>query len=214
MIRMAVQFGLAMIVSITAIFPGCSSAQSFNDLARREEKNSIDVIPLLNIHEGDTIADLGAGGGYYSVKLARAVGETGQVYAVDVNEESVAFIREYACQESIANVVPLLATFADSKLPAGSVDLIFIRNAYHDFGDRISYFIRLKSALKKKGRIVIIDYDPDKLGFFRRQFGHALSEQIIIEEMKKAGYRGVERHSELKEQSFNIFINDDDDDDG
>lgn len=202
--RRFLQFTLFLVA--TQICSTCSGPQHFNEVARGEEKNSKDVIPYLKIQEGDIVADLGAGGGHFSCRLARAVGNSGRVYAIEIDSESVAFIKKTAEREGLGNVETILATVDDSGLKDGSVNLVFIRNAYHDIENRVPYFSRLKKSLTRQGRVAIIDYDQDKLGFFRRLFGHALQENTIIEEMRSAGYTQLESIPVLETQSFNIFI--------
>ncbi len=192
-------------IFITLILSGCSSPQHFNDLAQKEEHNSIDVIPYLKLKKGDTIADLGAGGGYFSYRLSQAVGEKGKVYAVEISKESVDYIRKKAKEKGLSNIEVVLAEYDNSKLDKNSIDLVFIRNAYHDFQNRVEYFSQLRSVLKQNGRLAVIDYDPQKLGFFRKFFGHAINEDNIKEELKKAGYLLAESIPLLKYQSFNIF---------
>jgi len=198
-------FTISFCTLIASTCGGCMSARNFNELAVSEEKESVDVIPYLELKNGDSVADLGAGGGYFSIKLAKAVGNTGKVYAVDINPESIAYIRKSVLELNIHNVEAVLGTYDDSTLSPGSVDLVFIRNAYHDFQNRVKYFARLKSVLKPGGRIAVIDYDPAKLGFFRKLIGHALDEKTIIEEMNQAGYVRQKGYTVLKQQSFNIF---------
>ncbi len=183
----------------------CSSPQHFNDQAEREERDSIDVIPYLKLKKGNTVADLGAGGGYFSFKLSKAVGEEGKVYSVDISKKSVDFIREKIREKGISNIIVVFAEYDDSKLEKNSIDLIFIRNAYHDFQNRVEYFSQLRSVLKEKGRLAVIDYDPKKLGFFRKLFGHAIKEETIKRELKKAGFIVTESYPVLKHQSFNIY---------
>ena len=190
------------------LLAGCSCTSRpahFNQLAMQEDAASPDVIPFLSLSRGDVLADLGAGGGYFSVRLARAVAPEGRVYAVDIDPAALAFIQAYSEQAGVGNVIPVRASFEASGLAEDSIDLIFIRNAYHDFRDRVAYFSRLRTVLTSGGRIAIIDYDPAKLGFIRKLFGHALAEEEIIDEMTRAGYRHVAGHDFLARQSFNIF---------
>lgn len=196
----------SLIAALSFIICGCSSVSHFNDLAEREEKESGDILPYLELKKGDCAADLGAGGGYFSFKLAKTVGESGIVYAVDIDPESVAFIKTGVAEKKINNIETVLATFDDSMLKKESVDLVFIRNAYHDFQNRVPYFTRLKSVLKPGGRVVIIDYDQAKLRFFRKLFGHAIEEKTIVDEMKQAGYVRKNSYTMLKQQSFNVFV--------
>jgi arsenite methyltransferase len=205
-VRNALNIFILIAVGVVSI--RCSGPQHFNELAASEDRESADVIPYLELKEGSVVADLGAGGGYFSFKLAKAVGGSGKVFAVDVSGESILYIQEKAKERVIHNVEPILATFEDSKLKPGSVDLVFIRNTYHDIQKRVDYFSRLRHVLKPKGRIVIIDYDPAKLDVFRKLFGHAIEEKTIISEMKQAGYIVQKRYPVLKIHSFNIFIPD------
>ncbi|OHD72459.1 MAG: hypothetical protein A2W19_13995 [Spirochaetes bacterium RBG_16_49_21] len=177
----------------------------FNDLAEKEDKSSVNIIPYLNLNKGDVVADIGAGGGYFSCKLSEAVGESGMVYSVDISKESVDFIRKSVQEKGITNIEVVLATYDDSKLKPGTINLIFIRNAFHDIANRVNYFSMLRPVLKKNGRVVIIDYDSDKLGFLRNLIGHSLEEKVIRSEMKEAGYRDLRSYSFLQQQSFNIF---------
>ncbi len=195
-----------LFLAVSAVFlGGCSMPQHYNENAADEEKASVDVIPYLELRKGQSVADLGAGGGYFSFKLAKAVGNSGIVYSVDVDPESIKYIEAGIKERGLKNVKTVLAGYDDSKLNPRSVDLIFLRDAYHDFQNRVEYFARLKKVLKPGGRIAIIDYDPAKLSFLRKLHGHALDEKTIIEEMKKAGYVKKASYPVLRQQSFNVF---------
>ncbi len=185
---------------------GCSSAyqaEHFNIGAAKESSQGARVIESLAIAPGSSVADLGAGGGHFTILLARATGAGGKVYAVDISPEFLDFIRERAAREGVSNVECVRGTFTDSGLPAGSVDLVFARCVFHDIRDRAAYFSRLRSVLKPGGRVAIIDYLPG--GFLERIYGHFIPEQEILDSMRAAGYRAVKRHTFIEGQSFNIF---------
>ncbi len=190
-------------VIVSSVGVAFSRPAHFNRLAEESQSRSDEVMQSLDIRAGDSVADLGAGGGYFTVKLARAVGVKGKVFAVDVNDECLAYIRQYAEKEKIGNVTCVKGTFEDSTLPAKSVDLVFVRNAYHDIGNRTVYFSRLRAALKKGGRVAIIDYLPG--GFFRRLYGHYIRPERIVSEMNDAGYEVIRTFDLLEKQSFQIF---------
>ena len=161
------------------------------------------VVAELEIRGGERVADLGAGGGYFTFRLADAVGPEGTVYAVDVDADMVSYLQERAEEEARANVVPVLAAFDDPKLPE-AVDLIFSTNTYHHMQDQSAYFARAAGALRPGGRIAIIDLSD--MGFFHRLFGaHSTPASVIRSEMEAAGYREVERHDFLSRQNFLIF---------
>ncbi len=194
------------ILFVSFSFISCSHGPArFNQMAMDDAKIDKDFIPYLQINKGDLIGVIGAGGGYYSVRLAKITGENGKVFAVDIDPESIEYIKKYAKENSVNNIQTILGTFTDSNLKDSSVDLLFLRNTYHDIQNRVTYFNKLKSALKKGGRIIIIDYDPAKLGFFRKLFGHHIEKKTLISEMTQAGYFLIQSYPFLKKHSFCIF---------
>lgn len=173
----------------------------FNTLAEQEERQTVDVIPYLELQKGDTVADLGAGGGYFSVKLAKEIGEKGTVYAVDIDKKSIEYIKNYAKKSGVDNVKVVLAKSDDARLAKNSLDLIFIRNTYHHLDDRVTYFKNLAESLKPNGKIAIIDYLPEKTNYA----GHSSDVEMVVDEMKKAGFVVHKQYDNLKRQSFIIF---------
>ena len=161
------------------------------------------MIRALAIPAGAQVADLGAGGGYFTFRLAAAAGPTGRVYAVDVDPGMVDYLRERAAREGARTVEPVLASADDARLPAASVDLLFTCNTYHHLTDRAAYFTRLRPVLRTGGRIAIVEYDGR--GLFARLFGHATPADEIRREMAAAGYRVVDAHGFLPRQSFLVF---------
>ncbi len=180
------------------------NARHFNQLASDPESQPEMILRSLEIKPGSVVADLGAGGGYYTLRFSRAVGPSGKVYALDINQSYLDFIKTSMERQGIKNVRLILAGERESGLPAGSTDLVFLRNVFHDMSDQADYFRRLKTALRKGGRIAIIDYTPG--GLVRRLHGHYSREEDIVDIMAKAGYIRYKRHTFLKDQSFNIFI--------
>jgi ubiquinone/menaquinone biosynthesis C-methylase UbiE len=150
------------------------------------------------------VADLGAGGGYFTFRLADAVGETGRVYAVDVDESMVAYLRERAAREGRDNVEAVLGTFDDPQLPDGEIDLLFTSNTYHHIQNRADYFDRVLGDLAPNGRVAIVEFDESG-SWFSRTFGHHTGKASITEEMQQAGYRLAQDYEILDRQSFLIF---------
>jgi ubiquinone/menaquinone biosynthesis C-methylase UbiE len=116
------------------------------------------VVSALGLKPGQTACDVGAGPGYFSLRLARAVGKTGRVFAVDVEPVILDALRDRVGQTGLTNVTPVLALPHDPLIPPGSCDLILIVNTYHHFPDGPSYLRRLIAALKPGGRIANIDF--------------------------------------------------------
>lgn len=196
---------LTALVSLLAALAGCSSLKRFayEGFGRDEWQQPARVVEALEIEPGDRVADLGAGGGYFTFRLADAVGPEGVVYAVDVDPDMTALLRERAADEGYANVRVVDAAPDDPRLPAGAVDLVFTSNTYHHIPDRVAYFARLEEVLAPGGRVAIVELRDE--GFFAGLFGHATNEEKIRREMEAAGYRLTAQHDFLERQSFLIF---------
>lgn len=180
-------------------------AKMFNRKASDPKNKPDQILETLALQAGQNIADIGAGGGYFSLRFAGAVGEKGRVFAVDTNPELLEFTRDSAKEKGLANVETVLVTEDSLTLPEKSLDLVFMRNATHHMPNRVGYFGKLKALLKPEGRIAIIEYRRGGRFSFRRMFGHYVPREIIIGEMGEAGYRLEEDLDFLSEQSFTIF---------
>ncbi len=132
---------------------GCSGWKRFAyEGFRRDSWQQPDrVIEELGIEPGDYVADLGAGGGYFTFRLAEAVGPGGVVYAVDVDEDMTGHLAERAADEGHRNVEVILGGYDDPRLPDGEVDLLFTSNTYHHIQDRVAYFANLRRDLNPMG---------------------------------------------------------------
>lgn len=161
------------------------------------------VVASLDIKPGATVADLGSGGGYFTFRLARAVGSAGKVYAVDVDSDMVDLIAKAARDNSTGNVEPILAKPGDPMLPKAGVDLVFSSNTYHHIGDRVAYFEKLRQILRPAGRVAIIDFD--RRGWLEGLFGHYTPSEFIKREMAQAGYILDQEFDFLDRQSFLVF---------
>ncbi len=181
------------------------NAKMFNRKASNPRNKPDQILEALALQLGQNIADIGAGGGYFSLRFADAVGIKGQVHAVDTNPKFLEFIRNSAEEEGLNNIETILSTEDDSTLPRRSLDLVFMRNVYHHLRNRVEYFRELRGVLKPEGRVAIIEYKRGGLFSFRRIFGHYVPQEIIVEEMNKAGYRLKDDFDFLPEQSFTFF---------
>ena len=191
------------------VFPleyGCGSLKRFayEGVGREHWQHPDEVVRVLGIKPGETVADLGAGGGYFTFLLARAVGPRGKVYAVDVDPAMVEYLKARAAREGFANVEVVLAAEDDPRLPPGALDLVFTCNTYHHLPERPTYFARLKQYLRADGRIAIIDYARGS-GFLTRVFGHATPDTVVRDEMHSAGYTLEAAFEILPRQSFLVF---------
>jgi ubiquinone/menaquinone biosynthesis C-methylase UbiE len=164
-----------------------------------------EIINTLQILEGYAIADIGSGGGYFTLEFARIVGTTGRVYAVDNKPENMEFINRQSEQQNLDNVTFALSIGNDINLPEAGIDLIFLRNAFHHLPEPAEYFNNLKRFLKPSGKVVVIEHKP-KGGFsFVAMFKHYTPGEFILREMENAGYFLVQSFDFLPEQTFDIF---------
>jgi predicted methyltransferase len=161
------------------------------------------VVASLALQPGAAVADLGAGSGYFTYRLARAVGPAGKVYAVDVDQDMTRLVAREAAARGLANVAVILAAPQDSRLPRSSVDLVFLANTYHHISSRVEYFRSLAPALRPAGRIAVVEFKGGSglAGWFR----HSTDEETMREEMSAAGYRLREKFDYLSRQHFLIF---------
>ena len=145
---------------------------------------------------------LGAGGGYFTWYLARAVGPQGTVYAVDIDETGLGIIEKEMHARGIRNVVPIHAESGDAKL-SEPVDLVFSCDTYHHMNDRIAYFRSLIRYLKPGGRVAILDFHPH--GVFSGLLGHGTAKEEVRREMESAGYRLSAEFDVVESQHFQVF---------
>ena len=181
------------------------SAEMFNEIAANPIYKFEKVLQSLQIKEGDNIADIGSGGGFYTLKLAKLT-NTGKVFAIDIRPNFLEYIDNLAQQQNINNVQTILATNNVISLPSEhSIDVIFMRNVSHHLSERSSYFKILKKFLKSTGRFVIIDYTPEGNRDGHGPPGHFVNPVDLLQEMKQAGYEKVEEKSFLPGQFFMVF---------
>jgi ubiquinone/menaquinone biosynthesis C-methylase UbiE len=143
------------------VFAGVMSYQGADWLdrpEREEEEEPDDAIAALNVQRGDIVADVGAASGFMSEKLSRKVGPTGKVYAEDIQPEMLDLLRVRMTRQKLTNIVPVLGTVDDPKLPAGTLDLELMVDVYHEFQRPVAMVDHLRDALKTGGRMVLVEY--------------------------------------------------------
>ena len=161
------------------------------------------VLSALELRPGDRVADIGAGGGYFSFRFAEAVGPEGRVYAVDVDDDMLAYLEERVAEEGHENVEVVRGAFEDPLLPDGQIDLVFLSNTYHHIQDRPTYFHGVRRDLSPGGRVAILELDDRS--WLPRTIGHFSEPDAVAREMEEAGYRRVADHAFLDRQSFQVF---------
>lgn len=163
-----------------------------------------DVLDALELVEGDVIADIGAGGGYFSEKLAGRVGPTGHVYATDVQPAMIKALRKRVAKRGLTNVTVIHGEFHDPNLPPASCDWVFLSSVYKEIDERPAYMRKVRDVLKKNGRVAILEYRPETGGTGppRRD---RLPEAQIIAEMEAAGFRLLRSFDFLPREWFLVF---------
>jgi ubiquinone/menaquinone biosynthesis C-methylase UbiE len=198
----------ALLLALNASACAAWKRFAYEGFGRDEWQQPEAVIALLGIGPGDRVADLGAGGGYFAFRLADAVGPSGRVYAVDVQDDMLGYLAQQARERGAANVTVVKAALDDPQLPDGEIDLLFTSNTYHHIADRPAYFRRVLDDLAPNGRVAILELDGSG-GWFSRTFGHFTPAEEIAREMREAGYEQIAAHEIIDRQSFQIFRADD-----
>jgi ubiquinone/menaquinone biosynthesis C-methylase UbiE len=191
-------------VWLTLLLAGCTSLKqcSYEGLRRDQWQQPDTVMQSLQLSQGAVVADLGSGSGYFTLRLARAVGPTGKVYAADIDSSINDALRERAHKHQLNNIEVILSAPDDPRLP-GPVDLLFTSNTYHHIDDRVAYFSALRKYLRPRGRLAVIDYD--RRTWLARLWGHYTPKDLIKREVEQAGYELQHDFDFLDRQSFLIF---------
>ena len=158
----------------------------------------------MGIADASVVGDIGAGSGWFTIRLARRVGPRGLVYAEDVQKEMINATVRRVGREGFNNVKPVLGSKSDPHLTAASLDAVLLVDAYHEVEDRVSMLANLAKALKPAGRLGIIDFrldgtgpgpDPDE----------RVSPDVVVNDATKAGLRLIRQEPFLPYQYFLIF---------
>jgi len=154
---------------------------------REAEEEPARAIEALDIKPGMTVADIGAGSGFYTVRLARKVGADGKVYATDIQVGMLSIIQRRAAMEKLTNIVPVLGATDDPKLPPGSVDLALMVDVYHELAAPQAFVRRLREALKPDGRLVLIEFRKEDPRVPIKE-EHKMSVAEVRQELSADGY--------------------------
>src|SRR5205809_510830 len=132
---------------------------------REREEQCSKLLEALKLKPGDVVADVGAGSGYYTFRMAERVGDKGKILAVDIQQEMLDIIRKRMKEKKVANVDAVLGTLTDPKLPNSGVDVILLVDVYHEFSHPYEMTVEMVKALKPGGRMVFVEYrmEDDKV---------------------------------------------------
>lgn len=174
---------------------------SIFDYPDREQKLHINqVMDLLGIAPGKTVADIGAGSGWFTVRAARRVTDTDRVYAVEINPAAISHINERAQKEKLSNIKTVMGTEDDPRLPPISVDAVLLLKTYHEVARPVDLLRKLHAALKPGARVGIIDRNGNGEN-------HGVQKMVVIHEAEEADYRLLEEHDDLvKDDRMDYFL--------
>lgn len=177
-------------------------------LNNRAKKDSEKVLDSLEIKQGDVIADIGSGGGYFAARLAKRAGKDGKMFVADTNKALLLYVAKAMKKQHIYNVKTIVGREDGCPLPKESCDLIFMRNVFHYLTNSVSYFRNIRESLKPGGRIAIVEWLPNMKGNYVSCAGYCTSEKEIRGRLCKAGFAQLKSFDFLNGQSFNIFKKD------
>lgn len=179
-----------------ALVMGHQAAGWLDRPEREKEEQPTKLVQVLKLKPGEVVADVGAGSGYLTFRVAEKVGPTGRVFAVDIQPEMLALIRERSKAKGLTNVEPVLGTETDPKLPAAAVDTILMVDVYHEFSHPYEMTEAMVKALKPCGRLVFVEYrmEDEKVPI---KLVHKMSEAQVIKEMAPFPLKHVKTHGDL-----------------
>ena len=168
----------------------------------RDKKLEINrVMDLLKITPGKTVADIGAGSGWFTVRAARRVGADGTVYAEDINPQAIQYIDDRSKKEQLGNVRTLLGTPDDPKLAPNSVDAVLLLKVYHEIAHPVPFMRDVRAALRPAGRVGVIDRNGNGSGT-----DHGLPQATLEREMAEAGFKKVAMYDFTKKDGQDYFL--------
>jgi len=179
--------------------PYAGDLSIFEDPNRAKNLQIDRVMDLLHIQPGKTVADIGAGGGWFSVRAARRVAPSGKVIAEDINPTYIDSIRQRAIRENLPNIEPLLGTPDDPKLTPNSIDAALMLKVYHEIAHPQLLLANLRAAMRPNARFGIIDRNGTGAD-------HGLDEKILRAEVEAAGLKQVARYDFTKADGQDYFL--------
>ena len=170
---------------------------------REMEENTTQLLKNLAVQPGTAIADIGAGSGYHSTLLSKMVG-TGKVYAVDVEPEMIAYLKNRIKLEGYKNIIPVLSTEQKVSLPANSIDIMLLVDVYHEFSFPYEMTLSMLEALKPSGKLVLVEFRAEDPNVPIKTI-HKMSERQAVKEFKASGFLFEKNIGNLPWQHCLIF---------
>lgn len=181
-VRTAIKALFSVVLSMVASLVSCQ------DYGRDSWQKPDEVMKSLNLKPGDVIADIGAGTGYFTRRFAKAVSPGGQALGLEIVSSNVESMKRDADRLGLDTYVARLVEPDDPGFEPGSVDIVFLCDAYHHLRNRVEYFKKVSRGLKKDGRVVIVDFYNKRMAVGPPP-SHTVAKAVVLEEMKAAGYK-------------------------
>jgi ubiquinone/menaquinone biosynthesis C-methylase UbiE len=176
--------------------------------SRNREEEPARLMKALDLKPGQTVCDLGCGNGFYTLKLADAVGPTGKVLAVEIQQEMLDLLARRAAKTDHKNITPILGTVADPKLPENSCDLVLLVDVYHEIDHPVEVLAAIRKSLAKTGRMVLVEFRTEDENVPIKP-EHKMSKAQILKEIPANGFRLVRQYDDLPWQHVMYFERDD-----
>ena len=173
--------------------------------SEREKEEAPDAaLDAIGVKKGDLVADVGAGVGYFTWRMAARVGPAGKVYATDIQPRMLEQLKKNVASHGLTNVVPVLGADDDPKLPAGKLDLELLVDVYHEFSKPREMLAKLREALKPSGRLILLEYRKEDPSVPIR-LEHKMTVQEVRAEIEPEGFRFEKSLETLPRQHILIF---------
>ena len=191
----------------TGSFPLTKRVALFEQPGRAKWQKPGRIVKVLDIKPGMTIADIGAGSGYFTRRFAKATGPNGKVYAVDISKDILEYLQNRAKKEGLTNIRTIVGKPDNPLLPDDSVDLAFFSETTHHIGHRAGFFSKVRASLKPNGRMAIIDFSPEAhgKGWCPHQPSELVPEWQIIREAEDAGFKVDRIYNFVSREYFVVF---------
>ena len=179
------------------------------DWLEREGREELEkpevVIQAMELRKGMLVAEIGAGTGFFSRRIAKVVGPTGRVYAQDIQPQMLEMLKGYAARERVTNIIPVLGTETDPKLPLGKIDRVLLVDVYHEFQQPEPMLAALRKVLAPGGTVTVVEYRLEGDTASHINLDHRMSTEQVLAEWGAAGYELLNQVETLPSQHVFIF---------
>jgi len=172
---------------------------------REEEQRPAEIFRAMGLKDGDVVADLGCGTGWFARRMARVVAPRGTVYAEDIQPEMLELLEQHVAAEGVKGVVAVLGTETDPKLPPGGLDWILMVDVYHEFQKPGPMLEAIRRSLKPTGKVALIEYRLEGATASHIRTEHRMSVEQVLAEWQPAGFRLVKQYDFLPVQHFFVL---------